>query len=202
MKKREMFVKLICEKHNASMDEEGAVCRHPADYCKFRTSCLIHFLGSEKAGEEKVDVVQEVSRVQDAQKNMNPFVNIFTLRFDKSENGLLPAIAQDYQSGEILMLAYINPEAWEKTLETGQAHYWSRSRNKLWLKGESSRHIQLIREILVDCDDDTVVFKVEQLGGAACHTGHRSCFFRRVEGGEIAVVGTRVFDPEAVYGKK
>ena len=139
---------------------------------------------------------------RDMQKDMNEFVKMFPLRFDKSDNGLLPAIAQEYQSGEILMLAYINPEAWGKTLETGKAHYWSRSRNKLWLKGESSGHIQLIHEILVDCDDDTVVFKVEQLGGAACHTGHRSCFFRRVVNGEMAVVGTRVFDPEAVYGKK
>jgi phosphoribosyl-AMP cyclohydrolase len=139
---------------------------------------------------------------QDMRENMNKFVGMFPLRFDKSENGLLPAIAQEFQSGEILMLAYINREAWEKTLETGKAHYWSRSRNKLWLKGESSGHIQLIHEILVDCDDDTVVFKVEQLGGAACHTGHRSCFFRRVENGEMAVIGTRIFDPEAVYGKK
>lgn len=129
-------------------------------------------------------------------------VKIFPLRFDKSESGLLPAIAQDYESGEILMLAYINQESWEKTLATGKVHYWSRSRNALWLKGESSGHVQLVREILVDCDEDTVVFKVEQLGGAACHTGHRSCFFRRVEDGEITVLGARVFDPEAVYGKK
>lgn len=124
------------------------------------------------------------------------------LCFEKSKDGLLPAIAQDYQSGEVLMLAYINNESWEKTLETGKAHYWSRSRNKLWLKGESSGNVQLIREILVDCDDDTVVLKVEQLGGAACHTGHRSCFFRRVEDGELVVIGIRVFDPETVYGKK
>lgn len=124
------------------------------------------------------------------------------LCFEKSKDGLLPAIAQDYQSGEVLMLAYINNESWEKTLETGKAHYWSRSRNKLWLKGESSGNVQLIREILVDCDDDTVVLKVEQLGGAACHTGHRSCFFRRVEDGELVVIGIRVFDPDTVYGKK
>ena len=124
------------------------------------------------------------------------------LRFDKSENGLLPAIAQDYETGEILMLAYINLESWGKTLETGKVHYWSRSRSKLWLKGESSGHVQLVREILVDCDDDTVVFKVEQLGGAACHTGHRSCFFRRVDSGELSIVDTKVFDPETVYGKK
>lgn len=129
-------------------------------------------------------------------------MNYFQLCFEKSESGLLPAIAQDYQSGEVLMLAYINNKSWEKTLETGKAHYWSRSRNKLWLKGESSGHVQLIREILVDCDADTVVFKVEQLGGAACHTGHRSCFFRRLDGEDITVIGTRVFDPDTVYGKK
>ncbi len=129
-------------------------------------------------------------------------VKIFPLRFDKSESGLLPAIAQDYGSGEILMLAYINQESWEKTLATGKVHYWSRSRNALWLKGESSGHVQQVREILVDCDEDTVVFKVEQHGGAACHTGHRSCFFRRVTDGEVTVLGARVFDPEAVYGKK
>lgn len=124
------------------------------------------------------------------------------LRFDKAANGLLPAIAQDFVSGEILMLAYINAESWAKTLETGKAHYWSRSRNKLWLKGESSGHVQRVREILIDCDEDTVVFKVEQLGGAACHTGHRSCFFRRVENGAAVECGCRVFDPEKVYGKK
>jgi phosphoribosyl-AMP cyclohydrolase len=129
-------------------------------------------------------------------------VNILQLYFEKSKDGLLPAIAQDHESGEILMLAYINQVSWEKTLETGKAHYWSRSRNKLWLKGESSGHVQLIRDILVDCDNDTVVFKVEQLGGAACHTGHRSCFFRRIEAGKLVVISTKVFDPEAVYGKK
>jgi phosphoribosyl-AMP cyclohydrolase len=133
---------------------------------------------------------------------VNIKVNMLQLRFEKSENGLLPAIAQDYQTGEILMLAYINPESWQKTVETGKAHYWSRSRNTLWLKGESSGHVQLVREILVDCDEDTVVFKVEQLGGAACHTGHRSCFFRRVDGENLSVVGVKVFDPAMVYGKK
>jgi len=86
------------------------------------------------------------------------------LDFDKSEQGLLPAIVQDYESGDVLMLAYINRESWLKSLETGKAHFWSRSRNKLWLKGESSGHVQLIKEIYVDCDQDTVVFKVEQLG--------------------------------------
>lgn len=122
------------------------------------------------------------------------------LRFDKGE-GLLPAIAQDYHSGQVLMLAYINEEAWRKTLETGKAHYWSRSRHKLWLKGESSNHVQLIKEILVDCDEDTVVFKVEQLGGAACHKGYPSCFFRTVVGDELQKNQQPVFDPQEVYKK-
>lgn len=122
------------------------------------------------------------------------------LRFDKG-NGLLPAIAQDYESREVLMQAYINETAWHKTLETGKAHYWSRSRNKLWLKGESSGHCQLVKEILVDCDRDTVIYVVEQLGGAACHTGHRSCFYRRVENGQLKVKDEPVFDPGEVYKK-
>ena len=117
-------------------------------------------------------------------------------------DGLLPAIVQDYQTKEVLMLAYINKEAWEKTQETGKAHYWSRSRNQLWLKGETSGHVQIIQAILVDCDDDTVIYQVEQLGGAACHTGHRSCFFRRLQGNDLVVEGEKVFDPTAVYGKK
>ena len=123
-----------------------------------------------------------------------------SLNFTKSADGLLPAIAQDAATGEVLMLAYINEESWRKTIETGKAHYWSRSRNKLWLKGESSGHVQMVKEILVDCDLDTVVFKVEQLGGAACHTGHKSCFYRRVQGDELHVQGEPVFDPAKVYG--
>jgi phosphoribosyl-AMP cyclohydrolase len=122
------------------------------------------------------------------------------LNFTKSTDGLLPAIAQDATSGEVLMLAYINQKSWEKTLETGKAHYWSRSRSKLWIKGESSGHIQLVKEILVDCDQDTVVFKVEQLGGAACHKGYVSCFFRRVNGDDLEVISEPVFDPAKVYG--
>ena len=122
------------------------------------------------------------------------------LDFAKSADGLLPAIVQDAETGDILMLAYINKESWSKTLETGKAHFWSRSRNALWLKGESSGHVQLVKDILVDCDQDTVVFKVEQLGGAACHKGYRSCFFRRVADGELEVMGEPVFDPAKVYG--
>jgi phosphoribosyl-AMP cyclohydrolase len=125
------------------------------------------------------------------------------LAFAKDANGLLPAIVQDHQTGEVLMLAYINKLAWQKTLETGKAHYWSRSRGSLWLKGETSGHVQLIKEILVDCDQDTVVYKVEQLGGAACHTGYRSCFYRKVSGDQLTVHETeRIFDPAAVYGTK
>ena len=125
------------------------------------------------------------------------------LDFSKSADGLIPAIAQDWQTGEVLMLAYINKEAWQKTLETGIATYWTRSRKKLWVKGESSGNIQKIKEILVDCDEDTVIFKIEQVGGAACHEGYRSCFFRKVEeDGTLKVVGERVFNPEDVYGRK
>ncbi len=121
------------------------------------------------------------------------------LDFSKSKDGLIPAIAQDYETGEVLMLAYINEESWAKTLETGNATYWTRSRQKLWMKGESSGNVQKIKEILVDCDDDTVVFKIEQLGGAACHTGHRTCFYRKLEGDELKVQGEPVFDPKEVY---
>lgn len=123
------------------------------------------------------------------------------LDFAKSKDGLLPAIVQDYVNGDVLMLAYINKESWEMTLETGKAHFWSRSRQQLWLKGESSGHVQLIKEILIDCDQDTVVFKVEQLGGAACHKGYGSCFYRMVEDDDLRIISKRVFDPEVVYKK-
>ncbi len=123
------------------------------------------------------------------------------LDFNKDPQGLLPAIVQDHVTGDILMLAYINPESWQQTLETGKAHYWSRSRNKLWLKGESSGHVQIVKEIFVDCDQDTVVFRVEQLGGAACHKGYHSCFYRRVEGDELKIDTKPIFNPEEVYGK-
>ena len=123
------------------------------------------------------------------------------LDFSKSENGLIPAIAQDYKSGEILMLAYINQEAWENSLQTGNATYWSRSRQELWKKGESSGNVQKIKEIRIDCDNDTVVFKVDQIGGAACHTGFRSCFYRIYKDGELITEGEPVFDPDKVYKK-
>ena len=124
------------------------------------------------------------------------------LDFEKC-GGLIPAIAQDWKTGEVLMLAYINKEAWEETLSTGHAVYYSRSRQKLWRKGESSGNVQMIKDIAVDCDCDTVVFKVEQIGGAACHTGHRSCFYTHLAlDGSVSTDNDVVFDPEKVYGKK
>jgi phosphoribosyl-AMP cyclohydrolase len=120
--------------------------------------------------------------------------------FSKGE-GLLPAIAQDAQSGEVLMLAYMNRESYEETLRTGRAVYFSRSRGKLWRKGEESGHVQQVKSVLVDCDADTILLKVEQIGGAACHTGYRSCFFRQVTPQGLAVVGELVFDPREVYKK-
>lgn len=122
------------------------------------------------------------------------------LDFEKS-GGLIPAIAQDAGDGVVLMMAYINREAWEETLATGRAVYFSRSRNRLWRKGEESGNYQVVREILVDCDGDTVIFKVEQKGGAACHTGHRSCFFRKVESGSLTEIAPALFDPSNVYKK-
>ncbi len=124
------------------------------------------------------------------------------VKLDFAKGGvLLPAIAQDWKTGDVLMLAYINEEAWNETLKTGNATYWTRSRQKLWRKGEESGNVQKVKEIYVDCDEDTVIFKVEQIGGAACHEGYHSCFFRKYENGELVVVGERVFDPAKVYKK-
>src|SRR5215831_9863513 len=123
-----------------------------------------------------------------------------TIDFDKS-GGLVPAIAQDADSGVVLMLAWMNREAYEETRRTGRAVYFSRSRNKLWRKGEESGHFQEVREILVDCDADTILLKVHQIGGAACHEGYASCFFRRVNGDKLQVIGERIFDPAKVYKK-
>ena len=122
------------------------------------------------------------------------------LDFNKT-GGLIPAIVQDNETNEVLMLAFMNEEAWNKSLSTGKATYYSRSRQKLWVKGESSGKHQIIREIRIDCDKDTVLLKVEQVGEAACHTGHRSCFYQKVENGGIRVVGEPLFDPKEVYGK-
>jgi phosphoribosyl-AMP cyclohydrolase len=115
--------------------------------------------------------------------------------------GLVPVIVQDASSHEELMLGYMNKESWEKTLETGRACFWSRSRGQLWLKGERSGHFQEIKEIRLDCDGDTLLIKVHQIGGAACHTGQRSCFHHRYEDGVWKVSGEKVFDPKEVYGQ-
>ena len=125
---------------------------------------------------------------------------MLNLDFEKT-GGLIPAIVQNYETGEVLMLAYINKEAWETTLSTGKATYFSRSRQKLWIKGETSGNMQIVREIRIDCDDDTVLFKVEQIGGAACHKGYRSCFYKKIEDGTVEVTEERVFDPTEVYNK-
>ncbi|MGV8078866.1 MAG: phosphoribosyl-AMP cyclohydrolase [Syntrophales bacterium] len=118
--------------------------------------------------------------------------------FDKGQ-GLIPAVVQDAGTGEVLMVAYMNRLAWRKTLETGIATYWSRSRNTLWVKGETSGNTQKVHEVFIDCDNDTVLLKVEQAGGAACHTGYRSCFYRRISRDGMEIVGERIFDPKEVY---
>ncbi len=122
------------------------------------------------------------------------------LDFDKM-GGLIPAIVQDYTSSEVLMLAFINQEAWETMLSTGKATYYSRSRQKLWVKGETSGNLQLVKEVRIDCDDDTVLLKVEQIGGAACHLGYKSCFFKKVDNGTVRITAQRIFDPKEVYNK-
>jgi phosphoribosyl-AMP cyclohydrolase len=119
----------------------------------------------------------------------------------KKTGGLIPAIVQDAATGEILMLAYMNQQAFEATLSTGKATYYSRSRQTLWIKGETSGNVQLVKEIRIDCDDDTILLKVEQLGRAACHTGHRSCFHKKIENGSILITGEPLFDPKEVYNK-
>jgi len=177
----------FCEKYKEKVSGYTVGCTHPKEYCKFRTGCIIHFMGGEKSKGDAAGPTGEEESMP-------------ALRFDKG-NGLLPAIVQDHESKEVLMLAYINDLAWRKTLETGKAHYWSRSRNELWLKGETSGHQQLIKKILVDCDADTVIYQVRQLGGAACHTGHRSCFFRQVTEEGFTIIDEPVFDPSEVYKK-
>jgi phosphoribosyl-AMP cyclohydrolase len=122
------------------------------------------------------------------------------LDFEKL-NGLVPVIAQDVETGEVLMLAWMNQEAFAETMETRRACYYSRSRKRLWRKGEESGHVQDVESIHIDCDADTVLLKVRQRGGAACHEGYKSCFFRQLDGDQTRVVGERVFDPSVVYGK-
>ena len=122
---------------------------------------------------------------------------IDNVKFDA--NGLVTALAQDAESGEILMLAYMNEQTLRQTVETGIMTYWSRSRNKVWVKGESSGHTQEVKEIRLDCDGDALLFVVKQNGGAACHTGYKSCFYRKYEDGTLVEEGEKVFDPSEVY---
>jgi phosphoribosyl-AMP cyclohydrolase len=132
---------------------------------------------------------------------MQDWRTMIALKFEKM-GGLLPAVVQDYGSGEILMVGFMNQQAWETTLKTGKATFYSRSRDTLWTKGLTSGNVQLVKEIRIDCDDDTVLLKVEQVGGAACHTGHRSCFYKRVTADQsLEVVGKPLFDPKEVYKK-
>ncbi|MGD0021233.1 MAG: phosphoribosyl-AMP cyclohydrolase [Smithellaceae bacterium] len=120
------------------------------------------------------------------------------LNFAKG-NGLIPAIVQDAETKEVLMLAYMNRQSWEATLQTGKATYWSRSRQELWVKGETSGHFQLLQAIFIDCDNDSILLQVKQLGRAACHTGYKSCFYRKLEGDDFVVVGEKIFNPQEVY---
>jgi phosphoribosyl-AMP cyclohydrolase len=117
-------------------------------------------------------------------------------------NGLLPVVTQDADSGTVLMMAYMNQESYAETLATGRAVYYSRSRNRLWRKGEESGHVQEVRAVYLDCDRDTILLKVRQIGDAACHEGFQSCFFRQVTPAGLKIVGQRLFDPDEVYRKK
>ena len=124
---------------------------------------------------------------------------ISELKYDA--NGLIPAIIQDVETGEILMMAYMNEQSLRATIETGKTHFWSRSRQKYWMKGESSGHTQEVREIYIDCDNDTLLVKVKQ-NGAACHEGYHNCFFRKLAAdGHWETIGRKIFDPEKVYKK-
>lgn len=132
---------------------------------------------------------------------MNTTENLLTAVDFAKGDGLITAIAQDADSGEVLMVAYMNKEALLRTLELGEVVYWSRSRQRLWHKGEESGNVQQLRAIFIDCDGDALLLKVTQVGGAACHTGKRNCFFRQWQDDELVDVGTQVFDPQKVYKK-
>ncbi|MCK5534621.1 phosphoribosyl-AMP cyclohydrolase [bacterium] len=121
------------------------------------------------------------------------------LKFD--DKGLIPAIVQDEKTKEVLMVGYMNKESLRKTIEEKKTCFWSRSRQKFWIKGETSGHVQKVKEIFVDCDKDTLLIKVEQTGGA-CHMGYRSCFYRKLnEAGELEITGEKIFEPEKIYKK-
>ena len=116
-------------------------------------------------------------------------------------DGLVPVIVQDHGTREVLMVAYMNKQAWDKTVKTGKAHYYSRSRRVLWFKGEESGHFQVVKNIFIDCDNDTLLLQVRQMGGAACHEGYKSCFFRKKTNKDWKVIAKKVFDPREVYKK-
>ncbi len=120
------------------------------------------------------------------------------VKFDK--NGLVPVIIQDFETSQVLMMGYMNKESLETTVKTGRTCFWSRSRGKLWIKGETSGHIQKVKEILIDCDNDTLLIKAEQIGGA-CHTGYRTCFYRKYDKSDFTVIEEKLFDPEKIYKK-
>jgi len=134
-------------------------------------------------------------------KLQTPFIEELLAKVKFDDKGLVPAILQDAENGEILMFAFMNRDSLKKSLETGLATYWSRSRNSLWVKGESSGHTQEIREVYYDCDHDCLLFKIKQ-NVAACHTGYRSCFFNKIEDGRVVEVGEKMFEEKDVYRKK
>jgi len=125
---------------------------------------------------------------------------VIEIDFEKG-NGLIPVIIQDALTHEVLMLGYMNRESWQKTQETNKVSFWSRSKGKPWVKGETSGHTQEVKDIYLDCDGDTLLIKVTQIGGATCHTGYRSCFHLRHEEGEWKISGEKIFDPKEVYGR-
>ena len=132
--------------------------------------------------------------------SLKEFAAMQKIDFAKGD-GLVPVIVQDHGTREVLMVAYMNKQAWDKTVQTGKAHYYSRSRRGLWFKGEESGHFQVVKNIFIDCDADTVLLQVRQIGGAACHEGYKSCFFRKKAKKEWKVVAKKVFDPREVYKK-
>ena len=132
--------------------------------------------------------------------------NIILIEIDmklnfKKNDGLVPVLVQDHIPNEVLMLAFMNEEAWEKTLSSGYAHYYSRGRRNLWKKSEDSESTQIVKKFFIDCGEDIVLLSVKQNGGAACHKGYRSCFFREIDSEEVKIIRTKVFDPEDVYKK-
>lgn len=133
-----------------------------------------------------------------SERSLGEFLSL--IRFD--EHGLVPVVVQDYETGEVLTLAYMNRDAIVRTLESGNMWYWRRSHGRLMMKGERSGRVQVVKEVRLDCDCDALLIKVEQVGGAACHEGYRSCFFRRLKwDGTVEVSSERLFDPKEVYGE-